>query len=287
MNIEKKSGISYEEFMEDHYKPRVPLVFKNASKDWKAHNLITPEYLKENFSDRSTLIGSKEYTMGEILERVASSTPENPAPYPAIFEIRTQLPEILPLIHPINMGYAKPNWFESRAFLPGKMGNSLELFVGGLGCQFPFAHIDQYYTNAWITQVYGVKQITIFSQGQDEMLYPNPDNPYVSEVNIFNPDYKKHPKFKYAKAITATILPGETLFIPRGTWHTAQGLTTNISIIFDQINQLNFAQWKSDIWHFKKRNSLLNAVTSYAYATAFTFDRLVRNSYCYWYGTYS
>ena len=37
MIIEKKSGISYEEFMEDHYKARVPLVFKNASKDWKAH----------------------------------------------------------------------------------------------------------------------------------------------------------------------------------------------------------------------------------------------------------
>jgi ribosomal protein L16 Arg81 hydroxylase len=268
MNIEKVSGISYEKFMENHCKARVPLVFKNASKDWKAHNFITPEYLKEHFSERSTLIGSKEYTIREILEHVAVSTPENPAPYPAIFEIRTQLPEILQLIHPLNMGYAIPNWFESNVFLPGKMGNSLELFIGGVGCQFPFAHIDQYYTNAWITQVYGEKQITLFPDGQDEMLYPKPENPYVSEVNIFNPDYKKHPKFKYATPITTTILPGETLFIPHGTWHTAQGLTTNISIIFDQINQLNFAQWKSDIWHFKKQNNLLNAVVSYTYATA-------------------
>ena len=268
MTIQKKSEISYEEFMEEHYKPRIPLIFKNASKGWKAQGLITPEYLREHFSERSTSIKYKEYTIEEILDRVAVSTPENPAPYPAIFEIRTQLPELLPLIQPLNMGYAKPNWFEEKVFPPGKLGNSLELFIGGLGCQFPFAHIDQYYTNAWITQVYGEKQITLFPQGQDEMLYPDPKNPYVSLVNIFNPDYTIHPKFKDATPVKGTILPGETLFIPRGTWHTALSVTTNISVIFDQINAINFPKWKSDIWAFKKRESLKNAVASYTYATA-------------------
>lgn len=268
MIIQKKSQISYEEFMEEHYKPRVPLIFKNSSKEWKAQGLITPDYLREHFSDRSTMIKYKEYTIGQILDHVEVSTPENPAPYPAIFEIRTQLPELLPLIEPVNMGYAKPNWFEDKIFPPGKLGNSLELFIGGLGCQFPFAHIDQYYTNAWITQVYGEKQITVFPQGQDEMLYPDPKNPYVSMVNIFNPDYNVHPKFKNATPIKGTILPGETLFIPRGTWHTALSLTTNISVIFDQINDINFAKWKSDIWEFKKRENLKNAVTSYVYASA-------------------
>lgn len=268
MPIQKKSEISYEEFMEEHYKPRIPLIFENASKVWKAHGRITPDYLRENFSERSTRINYKEYTIEEILDRVAVSTPENPAPYPAIFEIRTQLPELLPLIQPLNMGYAKPNWFEENVFPPGKLGNSLELFIGGLGSQFPFAHIDQYYTNAWLTQVYGEKQITIFPQGQDEMLYPDPKNPYVSLVNIFNPDYTIHPKFKDATPVKGTILPGETLFIPRGTWHTALSLTTNISVIFDQINAINFPKWKSDIWKFKKRESLKNAVASYTYATA-------------------
>jgi len=268
MTIQKKSQISYEEFMEEHYKPRIPLIFENASKVWKAQGRITPDYLREHFNDRSTIINYKEYTIGQILDYVAVSTPENPAPYPAIFEIRTQLPELLPLIEPVNTGYAKPNWFEEKVFPPGKLGNSLELFIGGLGCQFPFAHIDQYYTNAWITQVFGEKQITIFPQGQDEMLYPDPRNPYVSMVNIFNPDYKIHPEFENATPIKGTILPGETLFIPRGTWHTALSLTTNISVIFDQVNDINFAKWRSDIWKFKRRESLKNAVASYAYATA-------------------
>lgn len=283
MSIQKKSNISYEEFIEEHYKPRIPLIFKNISKDWKAQGLITPEYLREHYGDRRTFIGINEYTINQILDHVVVSTPENPAPYPAIFEIRTQLPELLPLIQPINMAYAKPNWFEEKIFPPGKLGNSLELFIGGLGCQFPFAHIDQYYTNAWITQLYGEKQITVFPQGQDEMLYPNPENPYVSRVNIFNPDYNLHPNFKSATPIKGTILPGETLFIPRGTWHTALSLTTNISVIFDQINDTNFAEWKSDIWNFKKKSSLKLALASYAYASAVgTYckmkDLLSRNS---------
>jgi len=267
MTIKKKADISYEEFMEEHYKPRVPLIFKNASKGWKAQGLITPDYLREHFSERSTIIKYKEYTIAEILDLVAVSTLENPAPYPAIFDIKIQLPELLPLIEPLNMGFAKPNWFEEKFFPAGKLGNGLELFIGGLGCQYPFAHIDQYYTNAWITQVYGDKEITIFPQGQDEMLYPDPKNPYVSLVNIFNPDYNTHPKFKNATSIKETLLQGETLFIPRGTWHTTFSFTTNISVIFDQINSTNFSQWKSDVLEFKKRESLKNAVASYAFAS--------------------
>lgn len=45
------------------------------------------------------------------------------------------------------------------------------------------------------------------------MLYPDPKNPYVSLVNIFNPDYKTHPKFENATPVRGTILPGETLFL--------------------------------------------------------------------------
>lgn len=267
MEIQKKSSISYDEFIKDHYNTRIPVILKDISANWKARGLITPEYLKKNFPDRSTIINYKKYTIGELIDLVVASTTENPAPYPAIFEIRTELPELLPFISPIDMGYAKPNWFHSKPFIPGKLGNSLELFIGGPGSQFPFAHIDQYYTNAWITQIYGEKQITVFPQGQDEFLYPQPGNEYVSTVNIFNPDLIKHPLFKNATPIKATIKEGETLFIPRGTWHTASSTEINISIIFDQINSVNYSAWKKDLWNFKKRHSLKNAISSYAFAS--------------------
>jgi len=267
MEIQKKSGISYEEFIEHHYKPRIPVILFNISSGWKARGLITPAYLKKNFPGRSTTIDNKRYTIGELVDRIAESTAEKPAPYPAIFEIRTELPELLPLINPVDMGYARPNWFQEKPFIPGKLGNSLELFIGGAGSKFPFAHIDQYCTNAWITQIYGEKQITVFPSGQDEYLYPQPGNEYISAVNIFNPDLNEHPLFKNATPIKATIKEGETLFIPRGTWHTASSTETNISIIFDQINGTNYSAWKNDLWIFKKRHSLKNAIMSLAFAS--------------------
>ncbi len=267
MEVQKKSGISYEEFIEDHYKPRVPVILVDISANWKVRGLVTPDYLKKNFPERTTFIDHKKYSLGDLVDLVVKSTPEKPAPYPAIFEIRTELPELLPLISPVDMGYAKPNWFQSKPFVPGKLGNSLELFIGGPGSQFPFAHIDQYYTNAWITQIYGEKHITVFPSGQDEYLYPEPGNEYVSTVNVFNPDLNKHPLFKNATPIKSTIKEGETLFIPRGTWHTASSAEVNISIIFDQINNVNFSEWKNDLWNFKKRHSVKNAVMSYAFAS--------------------
>ena len=267
MEVQKKSGITYEEFVEEHYKPRIPVVLQDVFKDWKAKGLITPEYLRDNFSDRSTGVAGINYTVAELIDLVAKSTPENPAPYPAIFEIRKSFPELMPLINPVDMGFAKPNWLHSGFVAPGKLGNCLELFIGGGGCQYPFAHIDQYYTNAWITQVYGEKHITVFPQGQDEFLYPQPHDKHVSQVNIFNPDYEKHPLFKNATPVKVSVMEGETIFIPRGTWHSASSPGTNISVIFDQMNSINYSHWKKDVWAVKRKRSLKSAVFSYGYAS--------------------
>ena len=43
MDIIRRDNISYKEFIEEHYKPGIPLVFKSASKVWKANGLFTPD----------------------------------------------------------------------------------------------------------------------------------------------------------------------------------------------------------------------------------------------------
>ena len=49
------------------------------------------------------------------------------------------------------------------------------------------------------------------SQGQEELVYPKPDDPWCSDVNIFNPDYTKFPKYKEATPIEFTVGAGEML----------------------------------------------------------------------------
>ena len=98
MEVQKVGDISYKEFMEQFYNPGIPVVFKNASKVWKANGIFSPEWFKDNFGERTTNVKGHDFTMREVIDLVQSSNESNPAPYPIIFHIPSTLPEILPLL---------------------------------------------------------------------------------------------------------------------------------------------------------------------------------------------
>jgi hypothetical protein len=265
MDVQKVGDISHMEFMTRFYNPGIPVVFKSASKAWKASSLFTPDYFRHHYGERRTTVNEQTCSIREILNWIENSSPGNPAPYPIKFDIPAQLPELISLITPLGMNYAEPNWFESKAFPRKVFGSAIELFFGGPGGKFPIAHIDLFHTNAWITQLYGKKNFIVFPRGQDAFLYPNAENPLVSDVNIFYPDYNKHPAFRNATPRIITVEQGETIFIPWGIWHSSESLTSSISVIFDQINKRNFYSWTRDVWDFKKKGNKLKAALSMGY----------------------
>lgn len=266
MDIIRRDNITYEEFIEDHYKPGIPLVFTKAAKVWKANGLFSPDWFRENYPDRKTDVRGTTYTMKQVMDMVEASTEDKPAPYPMIFDIPSTIPELMPLLDPLDLNYASPNWLRNKMFNVGKWGGAIEMFVGGPGGRFPYMHIDYYHLNAWITQLYGEKRFTVFPRGQEDLLYPRPDDPWRSELNIFEPDYEKYPKFKDATPIHFVVGPGETLFIPFGTWHSAYSLTPTISVAFDTLNNKNHKEFMKDVWTFKSRDSKAKAVAMYSYA---------------------
>ena len=267
MEVQRVGDISHKEFMEEFYKPGKPVVFKSASKVWKANGLFTPSWFRENYGDRTKELNGTTYTMRQIMDLVETSSESKPAPYPIIFNIPSSLPELIPLLQPLSLNYALPNWLHTnKLFNLGHWGGATELFIGGPGGKFPYLHLDYYHLNAWITQLYGEKRFTVFPRGQEHLLYPKKDDPWKSELNIFNPDYEKHPKYREATPINFTVGPGETLFIPFGTWHTAYSLTPTISVAFDQLNKKNYKDFMKDVWMFKRRKSMVKAVGMYSFA---------------------
>jgi len=265
MEITRRENISHGEFMEQHYKTGIPLVFKNAVKDWQANGLFSPNWFRENYPERVTECRGKKYNMKQVMDMAEASTEKNPAPYPFTFNIPEALPEILPLTKP-DLIYAKPNWLDNNMFKLGNWGTALQLFIGGPGDKSPHLHIGYYHLNAWITQLYGEKQFTIFPHGQDHKLYPRPNDPWRTELNIFEPDYQKFPLYKDATPINFVLGPGETLFIPFGTWHTSCSLTPTIAVAFDTLNGKNYKEFMKDVWTIKSRHSKLKAVAMYSYA---------------------
>jgi histone arginine demethylase JMJD6 len=266
-SVEKKDNITYDEFVEEHVKKCIPVVFKNASSAWKTNKIFTPDFFRERFGKYETWSGGIKYTMEDILDITAKSTPENPSPYPLSFEIPEQLPELMEMLDPIHMNYAQPNWFRSKIIPYGKFGNNIHLSIGGNGSQYSL-HNDMYHTNAWITQLYGTKKFVVFPPGQDEYLYPgeNVIHKFISPINILSPDYEKYPLYKNATPIEVVLQPRETIYIPNGVWHTTAASEQNISLIFDQLNGLNYPAWKKDIFEFKVTASKFKAVLHYSFA---------------------
>lgn len=261
------SGFTHEQFIEEHWKPGIPLVLMNATRQWGAYDTFSPDWFREHFGDRRTVVDGREYTMREIMDLVEGRDTSRPVPYPCKFHIPTQLPEVLPMVMPVNLGFAKPNWLESTWFKRGYWGSALELFIGGPGGKFPYVHVDYYHLSAWVNQLYGRKQFTVWPRGQDECMYPEPGDRWKSSIpDIENVDLARFPKYRNATPITFVLGPGETLYIPVGIWHTAKSLEPTISVAFDLLNDRNFPAFIKDVWAFKKRESTLKAVAATGYA---------------------
>ncbi len=261
------ADLTYEQFYNEHWLPGIPLVLKNASKVWKANGTFSPDWFRANYGDRKTTVNGTEYTMKEVMDLVEGKDTSRPVPYPCKYELRAQLPELTDMVYPLNLGYAKPNWLESSWFKRGYWGNAVEMFVGGVGGKFPYVHLDYYHLSAWINQLYGNKQFTVWPRGQEKYLYPDPNDKWKSAIpDIEHVDLDKYPLYRNATPITFVVGPGETLFIPFGIWHTAKSLEPTISVAFDLLNDHNFPLFLRDVWDFKKRQSTAKAIAATSYA---------------------
>ena len=265
--VEKKYHMSYEEFAKEHLFANYPVVIGDACEAWSAREKFTPQFFKERYSDREVIIAGKTYNFGDYIDWMLTGTEENPAPYPCTLQVERDYPELLPDVLP-RLKYAQPDRIQSK-LLPNRLlsgANTLEIFFGSPGAQFPYVHYDYMSLHAYITQLYGHKEFTVIPPDQTPYVYPKPDNTWVSEVNdIRNPDLEKYPLFANATPVTFVVGPGETLFIPCGWWHTARSLTPTISVALDCLNASNWKNFMQEVDSnmSQRRPVLAKAVQTY------------------------
>ncbi len=261
MKVEKKSGLTRKQFINEHLKPGVPVVLTDATTKWPGRQKFTPEFFKKNYADKITKISGKEYKFGEFIDMMLNSTASNPAPYPCKFDMGVHFPELLPDVLP-RFEYAMPDRIGHallpKAALPGAA--TLEVFLGGPGGKFPFLHYDYLHLYTFINQMYGDKEFTVFAPGNEKFVYADPENPWRSTIEDHQePDFNKYPLFKNATPIKVVVGPGETIFIPCGWWHTAKSLTPSVSIALDLLNSNNWKAFREDVKFETKKRSPLKA----------------------------
>lgn len=104
---------------------------------------------------------------------------------------------------------------------------------------FTTAHYHRFSTQAFLTQIVGEKQVTLYRASDLAYLYPYPwysrrwnfsGIPFTFGHKVDVP--QQFPNLTKAHAWQCTIQPGEMLFIPDHWMHTASGFGENLSITF-------------------------------------------------------
>jgi histone arginine demethylase JMJD6 len=256
-SIDRRSGLASEEFRREYHEPGRPVILTDASRAWRAHQIITPDWLRQTHGHKTIRVGAVQRELSTLLDILEAAEPGQPTPYPCTVDIPGDWPELLPLVDPLPLPHARPNRFASPLgplFMGHKFGSRTEVFLGGRGGSFPYAHTDYYHLNAWITMIFGRKEFWVFAAEKPEHMYPEPPDNWKSGVaDIFNPDYEKYPLLRNVTPTKFELGPGETLFIPAGTWHSARSLSLTMSVAFDQLDARNMPAFTRDVLSYRDR----------------------------------
>jgi len=206
--------------------------------------------------------------MSDYVDLMLDTSAKTPVPYPFNFNVQKFFPELLSDIKP-DILYAKSDRV-NHTLMPGYMfGNThiYEFFLGGPGSRWPTLHIDLLYLHNQITQLYGSKTFFLYAPDQTPFLYPNPENPKKSLIDVFHPNYDKFPLFKNAKCIKVTVEEGETILHPTGWWHTTEMTGPSISLGRVQLNAGNWDAFCKDNFRIWRENKKALRAPAMAYAT--------------------
>lgn len=253
--VERRSGLSVAEFIERYRNPLQPVILVDAARDWSLYGVASPDWFRQHHGDHVVRVRGRDYRLAELLDLLEHSTVEQPAPYPCKFEIAKTFRDLVGEVTP-RFECSLPDR-QAHPLVPKHLFryvNNLEIFFGGPGGEFPYLHYDVMRLHAWITQLHGDKEFTVYAPGQEHLLYVNPDMPWQSTVqNHHNPDYERYPLLRQAVAQKIVLHAGETLFIPCGWWHTARSLNTTISVAFDQLGPSNWRAFVGDVVDERRR----------------------------------
>ncbi|KAL4125249.1 hypothetical protein PRIC2_008834 [Phytophthora ramorum] len=111
------------------------------------------------------------------------------------------------------------NHFRIPACLQGKSVTQVNLWMTVQPGRTTL-HYDAYQNI--LVVLYGKKVVTLYPPSDTAKMYPYPvhtKSTNHSQVNIVQPDFAKHPRFKEASAQRFEVAAGDAVLIPEGWWH--------------------------------------------------------------------
>ena len=97
-------------------------------------------------------------------------------------------------------------------------------------------------------QIHGVKKYWIWPPDETPFLYPMKDPVNLSPIrDVENVDPEQYPLFDQARGGTLELHPGQMLFVPTRSWHTAKMLTPSTTLSINTMNTTNWSNFVEDM----------------------------------------
>ena len=239
--VEKRSGVSRDEFLERYAIGSRPVVLTDLAHDWPAMKRWSPQYLKEKFGHLETTIQAernadpkfeqnklehqRQVRIGDFVDQVLAGGVTNDYYLTANNEVLRR-PEFAQLLNDIGSlpAYCRRN----------DLARSINFWFGPAGTNTPLHHDTLMLLH---TQVVGRKRWRFISPLETPRLY----NYFgvFSPIDVDKPDLVRYPLFKDVKVLDVIVEPGETVFLPLAWWHQVSGLDISLSISYTNLDLPN------------------------------------------------
>jgi hypothetical protein len=249
--VERRSRLSRDEFMERYVWPARPVVVTDLADDWPARSKWTPRYLKERFGDVEVEVqaernSDKRYEanklrlrqrvrLGDFVDRVLAGSPTNDYYLTANNEALKDS-RLAALLDDVGTLPAYCDRSSLRALS--------SLWFGPAGTITPLHHDTIMLMH---TQIVGRKRWRFISPLDTPRVYNHVG--VFSEVDLEQPDLIRHPAIAEVKVAEAVVEPGETIFLPLSWWHQVASLDMCISFSFSNLDVPNSYSYENPEVH--------------------------------------
>ncbi|MBN2636721.1 MAG: cupin-like domain-containing protein [Prolixibacteraceae bacterium] len=242
--VEIIENITPEKFKKDYLKNEKPVILRGLWKDYTASKKWTVEYFQKHLGhievgiydstlqkeDRSFKQAHRKMKFSEYLNIITSNEANDVRLF--LFNIFKHKPDL-------KNDFSYPPLTRLYLKIPF-------MFFGGKNSSVRI-HQDMDWSNVFLTQLYGRKEVYLFHPRYSKLLYKYPFGVH-SSVNIDNPDYQKYPGLKYVEGLHCILEPGDTLFMPSGYWHYIKYLDGGYAINQRALSPYP-VQWIKGFWN--------------------------------------
>jgi len=230
--VERVAAPSPAEFRRRWLRPSRPVVVTGLLDGWRPLDDWTPARLAARHGDAQVIAAVLSGGMlfddpaqGVVFRklRLADFVAELGSPSPASHYVMAPWTNLPATFHD---EYRIPPYCADAAHL------RIKLWLGKAGTVTPVHRDVPHNLNVHLV---GRKRWLLFAPRESSRMYPRgllSGMPNFAEVDPERPDPARHPRFRHAHALVATVGPGETLFIPHGWWHHTRSLDDAVAMNF-------------------------------------------------------